>query len=124
MSGSNTSWSRGTESSRCRRTSYVGYEYEQYADRSCSSSLKHFTDTLEEEPLTTGDLSAPLDQKGITALKSLNGCMSYGTGNRPDMAGRVAVSQQNGGESPVVRDLKYANTQLRAMKNYTGSHLL
>ena len=80
--------------------------------------------TLEEEPLPSSDLTALLDQKGKTALKSINGCLSYVTGNRPDMAGRVAVSQQNGGADPTVRDLKYANTQLRAMRDYDGAHTL
>ena len=88
------------------------------------SSLEHFTKTLEEAPLPASDLTALLDQKGKTALKSINGCLSYGTGNRPDMAGRVAVSQQNGGADPTVRDLKYANTQLREMRDHIGAHTL
>ena len=71
---------------------HAGHEYELFNDMSCTSSLEHFTSTLKEEPLPSSDLTAKLDQTGKTALKSINGCMSYGTGNRPDMAGRVAVS--------------------------------
>ena len=103
---------------------HVGYEYMRYPDGSYSSSLKHFTDTLEEAPLPPGSMETLLDSKGQTVLKSLNGCLSYGTGNRPDVAGKVAISQQNSGKDANIRDLKFANRIIKEMRDHDGPHEL
>ena len=57
-------------------------------------------------------------------LKSLNGCLSYGTGNRPDVAGKVATSQQNSGKDANIRDLKFANRIIKEMRDHDGPHEL
>lgn len=95
--------------------SHVGSHYEQLGDFSMTSDLEHFTSTLQPETLPTGRWDAPFSVPGMTLLKSANGCLSFGTGNRMKMRGQVTVSQQNATEGAVEQDLKFVNSLIKEM---------
>lgn len=75
---------------------HVGHHYTQdRTTKEMCSDLHHFVASIHETPLPSRDLEAPLNEKGVTDLRSNNGRISYATGGRPGACGRCAVSQQN-----------------------------